>query len=170
MQLMKSRRLQIAVSLVLFAGTLSWSQQSKTTELVPSHEGISQLLDGSCAVYKSTDAMPETLKNAFAELTRQNTFELANPGEPFQVGDVVTNPKLPFRRLTFAGRCNDAFFIHYERGGRGHTMYLIVFRSDREQKLEFASGTSGIRRATNLQELRQSIVGKPFTTDPRCCW
>jgi hypothetical protein len=36
---MKSRWLQVAVSIVLLFGTLSWSQQSKTTELGPSHEG-----------------------------------------------------------------------------------------------------------------------------------
>jgi hypothetical protein len=169
MQFVKSRRLQIAVSLVLLIGTLSWSQQSKTTESVPSHASISQLLDGSCAVYKSTTFMPETLKDAFAKLTRQNTFELAKPREPFQVGDVVMGPELPFRGLILAGRCKDALFIHYERGGRAHTMYLVVFRSDREQ-LTFAGGTSGIQRATNLEELRKSIIGEPFTTDPRCCW
>ena len=113
--------------------------------------------------------MPEALKNAFAELTRQNTFELANPREPFQVGDVVISPKRPFRRLIFAGQCKDALFIHYERGGRAHTMYLVVFRSDRKQ-IDFAGGASGIERATNIGELRKSIVSEPFTTDPRCCW
>lgn len=114
--------------------------------------------------------MPENLKNAFVELTRQTKFGLANPRDAFQVGDVVRDPTLPFRRLIFAGRCKDEFFIHYERGGRAHTTYLVAFEFDREQNLKFAGGTSGIQRATNIAELRKSIIGKGFTPDPRCCW
>lgn len=114
--------------------------------------------------------MPDSLKSAFVELTKQNTFVLANPREKFQVGDVVVDPKLPSRRLIFAGRCRDVLFIHYERGGRARTTYLVAFRSDRERKLDFLGGWSVIPIAADVAELQNAVIGAPFTTDPRCCW
>ena len=39
------------------------------------------------------------------------------PGEPFQVGDSISQPELPGRRLRFAGQAGDLVVVHFEPGG-----------------------------------------------------
>ena len=78
---------------------------------------FSQRIGNGCAVYMSTASMPEPLREAFAKLTTEKSFELANPGQRFQVSDVVMGQNVPLRRLKSSGRCGDTLFIHYGRGG-----------------------------------------------------
>lgn len=80
------------------------------------------LLDGRCDLITSGSAMPNSLKDAFATTTKEESFALADPGTKYQATDVVESPKLPFRRLVFAGRCEDRWFIYYEHGGRDTVM------------------------------------------------
>jgi len=40
-----------------------------------------QLLEGSCQIVTSTKLLPEKLRVAFALLTKETEFTLANPGE-----------------------------------------------------------------------------------------
>jgi hypothetical protein len=53
---------------------------------------------------------------------------IADPGEPFEATDVITDPDLPRRRLIFAGVAQDRAFIHYEEGGIAHFYIVELFR------------------------------------------
>jgi len=50
----------------------------------------------------------------------------AEPGEDFQVTDVISKRRLPWRRLIFGGRSPSVTFIYYEKGGRGLSRHLFV--------------------------------------------
>jgi hypothetical protein len=55
------------------------------------------------------------------------TLEIAEPGEEFQVTDVIANPKLPIRRLVAAGCSIEHCLVYYERGGIAHTWQVALF-------------------------------------------
>ncbi len=62
------------------------------------------------------------------------TQKFANPNEPFEKTDVVTNPSWPFARLIFAGFSKNYFFIYYEQGGRGYSCQLRFYKLLNGQK------------------------------------
>ena len=128
------------------------------------------ILDGPFTVVPTTEAMPSKVKQAFAEITAEHSFALANPGQKYQVTDVVSEPGLPFRRLLFAGVKDDEWFIHYERGGRGHGYSVIVFKVDAQQRLQFLWGGVGFRGAKNLDELRKMVAAGQFSDDVASAW
>ena len=88
-------------------------------------ENRSHLLDGTFAEIHTTKSIPADVKANFSEPSEKH-FEMADPGEKFQVGDVIVE-ELPRRRLVFAGRSSDRFFIYFEQGGIAHWWALAVF-------------------------------------------
>lgn len=107
--------------------------------------------------FKRIDAveqLPASVKTAFAALTDQSQFEMADPGRHFQATDVITHEGLPRRRLIFAGISDRDCFIHYEMGGRGHSFYVVVFS---KEPPTFLWGKALTMPAANLPELRSKI-------------
>jgi hypothetical protein len=58
----------------------------------------------------------------------QYPLEMADPGRPFQVTDVVVDKTLPGRRLIAAYAAADDWIVHYEAGGVAHTYHVAFFR------------------------------------------
>lgn len=115
------------------------------------------ILDGQFKVVSTTEGIPANVKQAFSEITREPSFALANPGQKFQVTDAVVDRNLPIRRLVFAGVKADKWFVHYERGGRGHGYYVLVFKVDQHGDTRFVWGGSGPNGAKNLEQLRNMV-------------
>jgi hypothetical protein len=128
------------------------------------------ILDGSFTIVAATEDLPPKVKLAFAEITRQNSFALANPGQKYQVTDVVSDTNLPSRRLAFAGVKDGEWFIHYERGGRGHGYDVIVFKIEPQHQVQFLWGGAGFQGAKNLDELRKMIAAGQFSDDATYYW
>jgi hypothetical protein len=61
------------------------------------------ILDSPFTEVTKTEAMPANAKQAFAKITGEPSFALANPGQEYQVMDVVVDRGLSRRRLVFAG-------------------------------------------------------------------
>lgn len=57
---------------------------------------------------------------------RPGLLGVADPGQPFNVTDVVDN-KLPMRRLLAAGRDGDTWLVALEQGGRGYHVQVFLF-------------------------------------------
>jgi hypothetical protein len=127
------------------------------------------VLDGQFTVVTSTQTLPPSLKHAFAVITGQQQFALADPGQRYQVTDVVYEPGLPFRRLVFAGVSGDKWFIHYEHGGIGHSYAVVVFAVQPE-RVQFLWGGVGSHRAKDLDDLRKSIADNQFCDDGGYYW
>jgi hypothetical protein len=128
------------------------------------------ILDGDFSIQKDVHRLPDTLKSAFAHLAGEQNFEMANPGERFQVADVIVEPRLPLRRLLFAGISKDKYFIHYERGGRGHSYHIAVFKVDPKEEVKFLWGSSGATGAKNLEQLRNMVAMREFADDQGHYW
>ena len=128
------------------------------------------ILEGPFTVMASTEAMPANVKQAFAEITGEPSFALANPGQKYQVTDFISDPRLPDRRLLFAGVKGDEWFIHYERGGRGHSYSVIVFKVTTPYRLQFLWGGAGANGAKHIDELRKMIAAGRFLDDLPNYW
>ena len=88
----------IAVGLFLLAlaGAEEFHKQLSATEK-------QHILDDPFIVRTKTEDMPASVKQAFARITGESSFSLANPGQKFQLTDVNPDRTLPRRRLVFAG-------------------------------------------------------------------
>ena len=68
------------------------------------------------------------LPPAVFSLCADGSGKLAEPGQKWQVTDVVTDATLPWKRLVWAFTNGDYYVVHYERGGRGHSFHVLVCR------------------------------------------
>src|SRR5262249_52134809 len=115
-------------------------------------------LSGEPTVANKTSELPSWCKAAFVVLTKQARFEMAEPGEKFQVTDVIVDRGLPSRRLALGGFSRDRCFIHYERGGIAHSYLMVLFGVSLEGKAGFLWGGTGFRAETDLEQLRSDIA------------
>ena len=157
---MSKRTIGLAVLVTCGTFLVSFAQQKRHQLSAAERE---RTLDGQFSVIKTTESIPKNVKQAFSEITRQSSFALADPGQKYQGGDVVTDRNLAFRRLVFAGVNDDRWFIHYERGGRGHGYYVVVFKVDFDGRAHFVWGGSGASGATDLEQLRKMVVAGQFS-------
>lgn len=89
-------------------------------------EERARLLSARLLPIHDTADLPQACKKAFASLTREPSFSLANPRTHYQSTDVrSTDGTLPRRRLVAAGASKDRCVIHYEIGGIA-TRYAVV--------------------------------------------
>jgi hypothetical protein len=51
---------------------------------------------------------------------------LAEPGQNWEATDVITDDKLPTKRLIWAFTDGDYYVVHYERGGYAHSFHVLV--------------------------------------------
>jgi len=114
--------------------------------------------------------MPPRLKEAFEKITGLRQFEMANPGEKYQVTDVITERGLPRRRLLFAGVSDNKWFIQYERGGLGHSYFVVVFSVEPRGAVQFLWGGEGFQSAKDLDDLRKKIAAGRFADDRLYYW
>jgi hypothetical protein len=130
-----------------------------------SKAGRDNIFRGDFTIVKDTEAIPANVKQSFAEITREPSFALANPGQEYQATDVVNpkKPRLPWRRLIFAGSCGDKWFIHYERGGIGHYYAIVLLSADGGKRSQFLWGGVGFSGAQDLTELRALVAAERFS-------
>ncbi len=128
------------------------------------------ILDGPFTVVTKTEDMPASAKQAFAKITGEPSFALANPGQKFQLTDVIVDRSLPRRRLVFAGARGDEWFVHYELGGVGHSYCLLLFKVDPQNGLQFVWGGAGFHAAKNLDQLHKMVATGQFSDDMKNYW
>jgi len=106
-----------------------------------------------------TAEIPLEVRKAFAALVGQPEFHMAEPTQPFQVGDAIApGPPLPGRRLIFAA-CDDGLcVIHYERGGVAHVYEVLAFERShgKPPELSWSAMTQG--RLSDLDALRKAAA------------
>jgi len=124
------------------------------------------LLDGDCRIVTSTDGLPLAIQNAFAAVTQDKPFALANPMARFNATDVI-EPGLPRRRMVYAGACEHRWFIEYEKGGIGLSVQIMVLRLEQNGDVHFLWGGSGLRAATPITALQTAIVSGAFSDADR---
>jgi hypothetical protein len=93
-------------------------------------------------------------------------FELADAGQPFQVTDVVTDKKLPGKRLIWAARLPGYMVVHYETGGIAHSYHVMVVAIDSAKKAHVVWAAAA-KPMKSYAEFREALVaGKLDDTLP----
>jgi len=160
---------RIILSVVaLFFFSIGLSAQQFHKRLSPAEK--EHVLDGPFTDVTKTEAMPAPVRQAFATITAEPSFALADPGQKFQVTDEGVYRGLPRRRLIFAGVHGDEWFVHYERGGLATGYYVLLFKVDPHNQLQFVWGGAGRHAARNLDQLRKMVVAGQFSDDMQNYW
>jgi len=76
---------------------------------------------------KTTAKVPADVREALARQFHQDQLQMADAGTPFNVGDAITDPSLPGRRLIVAALGPVHAFVHFEQGGVVETRWVILF-------------------------------------------
>jgi hypothetical protein len=163
---MVEHRTATILFVILCMGIASFAQDRH--QLSPDER--QHVLDGDFRIISTTDGIPPQVRKAFCEIARQQSFAMANPGQKYQVGDVIFDRNLPRRRLVFAGASKEKWFIHYERGGRGVGHYILVFKVDSRGDTQFLWGGAGTGRAQNLEQLRKMVAGGQLSDAANYYW
>jgi hypothetical protein len=148
----KYRIKSLVLSIVCWLPFVAVAQQDQSSVAEREH-----LLDGQLKVVSKTEGIPANVKQAFSKIAREPSFAMANPGQKFQATDVVFR-KLPWRRLVFAGVQNDRWFVHYERGGRAHSYYVVALKVDPHGDAHFVWGCSVADSAKTVEQLRSMVA------------
>lgn len=93
----------------------------------------------------------ETLVSKFADIGR-----LADPRQRFEATDMITNSKLPTRRLILAGVGNHQAFVAYEHGGRGLHLHFVILER-RASRWAIAFNGRGFSDKRDFDGLLRSI-------------
>lgn len=128
------------------------------------------ILDTPFTEVTKTEAMSDKAKQAFAKITGESSFALANPGQKYQATDMVVERGLPLRRLVFGGVRGDQWFIHYELGGFGHSYCVLLFKVDPTNPVQFVWGGAGSHGAKNLSQLRKMVAAGQFSDEMQYYW
>ena len=52
---------------------------------------------------------------------------IADPGQPFNPSDLITDPRWPSSRLVVAGRAGESWVVAIERGGFAYGVEILLF-------------------------------------------
>lgn len=133
----------------------------------PSPLARNNVLVGEYRMLRRVADIPAAVRNALGGAS----FEMAEPGEPFQETDVVSRGRrLPSRRLIFAGCSAAKCFVHYEKGGRGHGYFVVVFSLDSSGGATRRWAGVGGRAALDVSQLRSMVSAGQFADDVPFRW
>ena len=108
-------------------------------------------------VVTSIRGLPLGVRDELQTLFGGQALDIAEPGAPFQVTDVMVNAKLPVRRLVAAGCSTDHCLVYYERGGFAHTWQLALFHwTPAATRLEGGGGIPGGLKT--IDEVRNAVL------------
>ena len=108
-------------------------------------------------VVTSIRGLPLGVRSGLQTLFGGPDLDIAEPGEKFQMNDVMVTPRLPIRRLISAGCSTDHCLVHYERGGFAHSWRVAVFHwTPAATRFEWG-GTAPGRLAT-VDDVRNAIL------------
>ena len=106
----------------------------------------------------SIRGLPLGVRDGLQTLFGSGALDIAEPGAPFQVSDVVGKPKLPIRRLVAAGCSSDHHcLVYYERGGIAHTWQVALFYWT-PATTRFEWGGIAPRGLASVDDVRRAIL------------
>jgi hypothetical protein len=119
---------------------------------------IKELENTKLTIYKTTKGIPPVILN-FLKCSHDGEFSIANPGENWQVTDVVTE-KLPERQLVFIGVADSIALMAHFSGGMGKSEHILIFKFNDKEVTNFWCGmvlTSLSDKQQIVQFLRENM-------------
>lgn len=148
-------RLLSMVGVSLWLSVAAGSQGTSAGAL--SKELRTHLQDERFDIVTSIRGLPLGVRDGLETLFGSGSLDIAEPGTDFQVTDVVTDAKLPIRRLVAAGCSYDHCLVYYERGGVAHTWHVALFHwTPAATRFEWG----GIARGglSTIQDVRKTML------------
>ena len=123
---MRCTRLFCAIGVSLWSAVVTGSQAAPTGALPEALRA--HLKDERFEIVTSIRGLPLGVRDQLQTLFGSPELDIAEPGAEFQATDVISNRRLPIRRLIAAG-CSTDFhcLVYYERGGLAHTWLVALF-------------------------------------------
>ena len=108
-------------------------------------------------IVTSIRGLPLGVREGLQTLFGSRTLDIAEPGAPFQVTDVIVDASLPIRRLVAAGCSTDHCLVYYERGGIAHTWQVALFHWT-PAATRFESGGIAPRGLASIDAVRNALL------------
>lgn len=136
--------------------TLTASAQPSIRPVVPAAIQV-HVRDERFQPVTAVRGLPLGVREELQRMFGSTAMAIADPGQPFQVTDVITDPSLPIRRMSVAGCSQDHCLVYYERGGIAHTWHAVLFHWTPDGTRVEAGGTApfGIR---TIDDLRNAVL------------
>ena len=128
----------------------------------------SHLQNERLGIVTSIRGLPLGVRDALQALFGSSMLDIAEPGAPFQVTDVMVSPRLPIRRLVAAACSTDHCIVYYERGGIAHTWHAALFHwTPAATRLEYGGvAPSGL---ASVDDVRSAMLSG-LLKDPAKSW
>lgn len=84
--------------------------------------------------FYTTNNLPSQITSLIAD----GHGRIAQPGQKWEVTDVIMDRTLPRKRLIWAAVNDDLYVVHYEGGGIGHSYHVLIAKckqGDKEAKI-----------------------------------
>jgi hypothetical protein len=117
-------------------------------------EARQHLLNDDFQEFRDVSKIPDWVRLSLVRCGWPPGKLMANPGEEWQIGDVVRKYGLPWRSLRFGGVAGDYCLLAYEHGGIGRSSNLILLHRN-------ASGPNEVtlEGCTSLDTRINSVAG-----------
>lgn len=116
---------------------------------------INELNKTPLTIHKTIKAIPPFIMD-FLKCSRAGDFSIANPGEIWQVTDVIFE-KLPERQLIFFGTGDSICLMTHFTGGIGKSEHILIFKFNKGGITDFWCGVSGKDLITKHQVIEYLI-------------
>jgi hypothetical protein len=149
-------RLFCAIGVSLWSAAVAGDQAAPTTPLPEALRA--HLKNERFGIVSSIRGLPLGVREELQTLFGSQTLDIAEPGAQFQAADVVSNPKLPSRRLIAAGCSRDNHcLVYYERGGRNPTWRVALFHWT-PAATRFEWGGTAPSGLTTIDDVRNAVL------------
>jgi hypothetical protein len=125
-------------------------------------------------VFRTSQSMPEALREALRTTFKQERLSLANPGEPLRENELVIGGQKtipPSRRLILGFETARFFFVYYQAGGYENAAKVLAF-SKQPKNLSLAWGGAAFdyKSGATPQWLSKQIRNHKFLDDGSYIW
>ena len=163
---MRPTRLLCAIGVSLWSAGVAGNQAAPTTTL-PEALRAHVKDERFGGIVTSIRGLPLGVRDELQTLFGSQTLDIAEPGAEFQATDIVSNPKLPTRRLIAAGCSRDNHcLVYYERGGQTRTWRVALFHwTPTATRFEWGGTAPG--GLTTIDDVRNAVVSGVIKTANR---
>jgi hypothetical protein len=164
---MRRSRVLCTLAASLLPAVLAGSQAAQPTALSPALRA--HVMEERLQIVTSVRGLPLGVRDGLQTLFGTQSLDIAEPGDEFQVNNVVVvNRKLPIRRLVAAGCSLDHCLVYYERGGNAHTWQVALFHW-RPEATRFEWGGTAPPGLKTVEEVRSAVLSGAIK-EPNTVW
>ena len=157
---MRRTQLLCSIGVSLWSAVVAGNQAAPPVAL--SGELRAHVQDERFAIVTSIRGLPLGVRDGLQTLFGSQALDIAEPGAEFQVGNVIVNSTLPFRRLVAAGCSYDHCLVYYERGGIAHTWQVALFYWT-PATTRFEWGGIAPRGLASIDDVRNAVLSGTIT-------